>query len=173
MNRLKRPSGSIPTRSTQWDSSWPGFTKYDERHFLFSYLKDRFGIPESVFNDYLLFKRKKSWLLLRDVPHIMRSFQLKVSTLGLKAFRKIGTFLKPTTRMVQIFGHAATKAKIDIDEKQLIKLLNGEELQVDLDLDTGYVILILKKRGVLGLGFYSNGKVRSQIPKKELRKTVL
>lgn len=103
----------------------------------------------------------------------MRSFQLKVSTLGLKAFRKIGTFLKPTTRMVQIFGHAATKAKIDIDEKQLIKLLNGEELQVDLDLDTGYVILILKKRGVLGLGFYSNGKVRSQIPKKELRKTVL
>jgi NOL1/NOP2/fmu family ribosome biogenesis protein len=173
MNRLKGPSGSIPTGSTQWDSSWPEFVKYDERHYLFSYLEGRFGIPESVFDDYLLFKRKKSWLILRDVPHIMNASQLKVLTLGLKAFRKVGSFLKPTTKMIQIFGHAATKAKIEIDEKQLTKLLDGEELQVDLDVDMGYVILVLKKSEVLGLGFYSNGKVRTQIPNKELKKALL
>ena len=173
MNRLTGPSGSIPTRSIQWDSSWPEFVNYDERHYLFSYLEGRFGISESVFDDYLLFKRKKSWLILRDVPHLLNASHLKVLSLGLKAFRKVGAFLKPTTRMIQIFGHAATKAMIKIDKKQLTRLLDGEELQVDLEVDTGYVILVLKKRGVLGLGFYSNGKIRSQIPKKELRIAML
>ncbi len=71
--------------------------------------------------------------------------------------------------MVQIFGHAATKAKLEIDENQLTRLLAGEELKVDLDLGMGYVILIVKKKGVLGLGFYSDGKVRSQIPKEGKR----
>ena len=169
MNRLKGPSGSIPTASIQWDSSWPEFIKHDERDYLFSYLEGRFGIPESVFDDYLLFKRQKSWMILKDVSHIMSASQLKVSRLGLKAFNKIGAFLKPTTRMIQIFGHAATRAKIDIDEKQLIRLLDGEELQVDLNVDTGYVILVLKKSEILGLGFYSDGKIRSQVSKKELR----
>ena len=103
----------------------------------------------------------------------MNASHLKVLSLGLKAFRKVGAFLKPTTRMIQIFGHAATKAMIKIDKKQLTRLLDGEELQVDLEVDTGYVILVLKKRGVLGLGFYSNGKIRSQIPKKELRIAML
>jgi NOL1/NOP2/fmu family ribosome biogenesis protein len=99
--------------------------------------------------------------------------QLKITEMGLKAFQKVGAFVKPTTRMIQVFGHAATKARLEIDEKQLRRLLAGEELPIDLNLDKGYVILSIGINQILGLGLIINGKVRSQIPRKELRQAML
>ena len=127
-----------------------------------------------MFDDYFLFKRKASWQLIsRGVPEAMYVSRLKVSKVGLRAFQKVGAFVKPTTRFIQIFGPAATKAKLDIDDEQLARLVAGEELSVDMDLDTGYVILVHGKDRILGLGFYLDGKVRSQIPKKELGQAML
>jgi len=127
-----------------------------------------------VFDNYLLFKRKGSWQLIDNtVLEVMSASQLKVSKVGLRAFQKIGVFVKPTTRLIQVFGQAAIKARIEIDDEQLARLVAGEELPVDMDLDTGYVILVQRKDRVLGLGFLINGKVRSQIPKKELRQAML
>jgi len=137
-------------------------------------MEDRFGIPEKMFDNYLLFKRKGSWQLINNaVLEVMSASQLKVSKVGLRAFQKISVFVKPTTRLIQVFGQAATKARIEIDDQQLTRLVAGEELPVDMDLDTGYVILVQGKDRVLGLGFLINGKVRSQIPKKELRQAML
>ena len=157
---------------TQWDSSWPELATEDDRHRLFSYVENRFGIPERLFDDYLLFKRKKSWSLLRYIPRFTVVSQLKIAKIGLKAFQKVGAFVKPTTRMIQIFGTAATKARFEIDEGQLQSLLAGEELRVDLDLDKGYVILELRENRILGFGFFINGRVRSQIPRKQLTKVL-
>ncbi len=81
--------------------------------------------------------------------------------------------MKPTTRMIQIFGHTATKARLEINERQLQRLLAGDELPFDLDLDKGYVILTLRDNLILGFGLFINGRVRSQIPRKELRKDML
>lgn len=99
--------------------------------------------------------------------------QLKVSKVGLKAFQKVGAFVKPTTRMIQLFGYAATKARLEIDAEQLQRLVDNEDLPMDLDLDKGYVILILGRDIILGLGFYGHGKVKSQIPRKELRRAMV
>lgn len=74
---------------------------------------------------------------------------------------------------MQVFGTAATKARVEIDDEQLTRLVAGEELSMDMDLDTGYVILVQGNKRVLGLGFLINGKIRSQIPKKELRQAML
>lgn len=137
-------------------------------------MEDRFGIPEKVFDDYLLFKRKGSWQFINNgVLHAVSASQLKVSKVGLRAFQKIGKFVKPTTRLIQVFGTAATKARIEINDEQLARLVAGEELSMDMDLDTGYVILVQGNKRILGLGFFINGRVRSQIPKKELRKAML
>jgi NOL1/NOP2/fmu family ribosome biogenesis protein len=137
-------------------------------------MEDRFGIPEKMFDNYLLFKRKGSWQIINNaVLQAMSESQLKVSKVGLKAFQKIGVFVKPTTRLIQVFGSAATKARIEIDDEQLGRLVSGEELSMDMALDTGYVILVQGNNRVLGLGFFINGKVRSQIPKKELRQAML
>jgi len=155
--------------SIQWDSSWPELVGDVERHYLFSYLEDRFGIPEKVFEEYLMFKRKQSWMIIKNGPHIRLASQLKLSKLGMRAFHRVSAFIKPTTRMIQHFGYKSTKAKFGINEGQLLKLLEGESIPADLDLDDGYVILDLKNRWILGLGLLINGRVRSQLPRKEIR----
>jgi NOL1/NOP2/fmu family ribosome biogenesis protein len=141
----------------------------DERNHLFSWLEERFGISERLFDGYLLFRRNKSWHLLRDTRRLGAASPLKVSRVGLRAFQKVGGFIKPTTRFIQIFGTAATRARLEIGGEQLQRLLAGQEIPLDLDLTKGYVILSLPENRILGLGFFINGKVRSQIPKKELR----
>jgi NOL1/NOP2/fmu family ribosome biogenesis protein len=158
---------------TRWDSSWPRSAKKDEQERLFSYLEERFGIPQGLFDDYLLFRRKSSWYLLRRAPQLATVCSLKTSKTGLRAFQKIGAFLKPTTRFIQIFGKAATRAKVEIDEEQLRRLIADEALSLDLDLDNGYVILTLEGGQILGLGLLIDGRVRSQIPRKELRQPMM
>ena len=145
----------------------------DERHRLFSFLEERFGIPEKLFDDYLLFSREKSWTLIRNGPHVISASRLKVSKVGLKAFKRIGGFVKPTTRMIQAFGSFATKAKITVNREQLSRLLEGEQFPVHLDLDHGYVILALDDGRILGLGLLIKENIRSQLPRKEIRQSML
>lgn len=93
--------------------------------------------------------------------------QLKVSITGLRAFQRINAFIKPTTRFIQLFGHLATKSRMDIDTEQLARLSAGDRLPVDLGIDDGYVILFMNEQP-LGLGLLIDGKLHSQIPRKEL-----
>ena len=165
----KRLQDFTLTESIQWDSSWPELVGEDERHHLFSYLEGRFGIPENVFDDYLMFKRKQGWMIFKNVPHIRLASRLKISKIGMRAFHRVSSFVKPTTKMIQHFGQEATKARLRLNEEQLLKLLAGDSIPVDLDLDDGYVILDLGKGWILGLGLLINGRVRSQLPRKELR----
>ena len=126
----------------------------------------RFGISENVFEGYLLFKRTRSWRLLKDSPFLRTASQLKVAGVGLKAFQRVGKFVKPTTRMIQMFGHLATRARLEMDEVQLKKLMGGEPLNVELEVEDGYVILSFEDR-ILGLGLLIEGKFRLQISRKE------
>jgi hypothetical protein len=86
----------------------------------------RFGISESVFDEYLLFKRKRSWWLLRNTPLLQSASRFKVASIGLRAFQQVGKYVKPSTRMIQMFGHLATKASVEMDEVQLHKLVGGD-----------------------------------------------
>lgn len=131
-------------------------------------MEERFGIPTGFFDGYLLLKRGKSWWLLRKSPNLECVEGLKVATVGLRAFQKIGPFIKPTTRMIQIFGKMATKATFKIDEEDLSNLMAGQAIAADLELENGYLILYFKDQ-VLGLGLLINKQIRSQIPLKELR----
>ena len=91
----------------------------------------------------------------------------------MKAFQKVGQFLKPTTRFIQVFGRLATRAALVISEGQLKDLLEGEGLCLDLDIEQGYVILKLDEKRVLGLGLYVNGTLRSQISLKALKSAMI
>jgi len=138
-----------------------------DRNLVFSYLEDRFGIPGKLFEGYLLFKRKTGWSLLKNSRFMTQAAQLKVAVTGLRAFQRINAFIKPTTRFIQLFGHLATKARMDIDAGQLARLSAGDRLPVDLGIGNGYVILFINGQS-LGLGLLIDGKLHSQIPRKEL-----
>jgi len=136
-------------------------------------MENRFGIPKTFFDDYLLFERKKSWVIIKNATQIAWASQLKVSKVGLKAFQRVGNFVKPTTRFIQTFGRFASKGKLQMNMEQLHSLLTGGEIPVDLKLDNGYVILSTEEDRVIGLGFLINSKIRSQLPKKEIRRAML
>jgi NOL1/NOP2/fmu family ribosome biogenesis protein len=138
----------------------------DDRRFLFSYLEARFGISQRVFDNYWLFRKKKSWWLLHRSPYLEPCRGFKISRVGLRAFQQIGAYVKPSTRMVQLFAHQATKGRFEIREPQLRRLLAGETLLYETPLENGYLILCLREH-VLGLGLLINGKVQSQIPKSQ------
>ena len=99
--------------------------------------------------------------------------RLKVSKVGLRAFRKVGHFIKPTTRFIQAFGRYATKAIFRMDMRQLKTLITTGEIPVDLELEKGYVILSLEDNVILGLGFYIHGTLRSQLPGNQIRESML
>ena len=54
-----------------------------------------------------------------------------------------------------------------MDEAQLHKLVGGDPLNVQLGMQDGYVILSFEGC-ILGLGLYIDGRIHSQIPRKEL-----
>lgn len=139
----------------------------DDREQVFTYLEQRFGISRNLFDNYLLFRRKKSWWLLQKTPHIPGASQLKVVMTGLRAFQRVGRFVKPTTRFIQIFGYHASGAVIQINEAHLNALKEGETLQGDMALENGYVILSFQNQ-ILGLGLQVDGRIHSQIPRKDI-----
>jgi len=144
-----------------------------ERDLLLAYLEDRFGVERRVFEGLLFFRKQKSWWVCANTPLLTSVSRLKVSRMGMKAFQKVGQFLKPTTRFIQMFGSYATRAVLVITEAQLLELVEGKGLSLDLGLDQGYVILKLDEKRVIGLGLYVNGTVRSQISRKALKSAML
>lgn len=131
-------------------------------------MNDRFGISPDLFDGYLLFKKKKAFWFMKSSILIQNVSHLKIQRLGIRAFQEVGSFVKPATRIIQYFGHLATKAVIDLEDNQLKSLLKGEYLPVNMGLDNGYVILSYKEQ-VLGLGLLIDGKIRSQLPVKDVR----
>ena len=144
-----------------------------DRDLLFSYLYERFGIPENLFEEYLLFRQKTGWFLLHTSGHLADISRIKISKAGLRSFRKVGQFVKPTTRFIQSFGMFATKRVYRISSDNLLRLVNGEQIPVDQDYEKGYVILANHKTHILGVGFFINGKIRSQLPGNQLRAAMI
>jgi NOL1/NOP2/fmu family ribosome biogenesis protein len=140
----------------------------DERRRILAYMEERFGIPPSAFDDYLLFRRKNTWRILRRSPHLETAFRLRVGSVGVQAFHRIRAFIKPTTRLIQAFGRHATRSRVALDRDALAALARGEEVPLKGDLANGYVILDLNGEP-LGVGLLIDGRLRSQIPKSELR----
>jgi NOL1/NOP2/fmu family ribosome biogenesis protein len=121
-------------------------------------------MSRAVFDDFVFFKRKKTWWMVRNSAHLQEAALLKVSAVGLKAFTKVARFIKPTTEMIQVFGNRANRAVFAIHEKDLDKLFLGESLSVETTLEDGYVILS-HEGDFLGLGLLVNGRIRSQLPR--------
>jgi NOL1/NOP2/fmu family ribosome biogenesis protein len=166
IHSLNKQQGSIPTESIRWDFSWPEFVK-DERHDLFSYLEQRFGIDSGIFCDYFLLKKNKSWWLLRKSEQIKYASSLKVWMTGLKAFQAVGKYIKPTTRMIQVFGSHAVLNRMEVTEEDINIMSQGKYISSDIKTDNGYIILSFKA-AVIGLGLFIDGRITSQIPRRDL-----
>jgi len=136
---------------------------------LLGYLLERFGIAPSNFNGYEMLETGKSWWLLRKSSHLERTSGFKVFACGMKAFQKVGQFIKPTTRLMQLFGREATRAVMEITGEELRSLAKGEGIPCNLQVENGYVLLRMYGRYDLGLGLLIGGRVQLQIRKTDLQ----
>jgi NOL1/NOP2/fmu family ribosome biogenesis protein len=136
------------------------------RALILKYLRDRFGIPKKIFSDYsFIIKGEKIWIVARDV--LEKDLEgLKIESIGLlfgRYFERQKRF-KPTTNALQIFGKYATKNVVELNEKEKNQYIRGYDLEKELNLEEGYVIIKFKN-DMLGCGLYREGKIKNQIPK--------
>jgi len=138
----------------------------DKRDTVTNYFAERFGIPASVFDPYLLLEAGKSYWALMRSEGVEEFLHLKrVEYLGVRLLRKTGRFLKPTTYGLQRFGENASKNIIRLSGDQLKGLINDDEGIEDVfDSGEGYVILAMGDV-ILGCGLKLDGRLRHCFPK--------
>lgn len=97
--------------------------------------------------------------------------KLKVNQVGLRAFDRVGRYLKPANYMVQIFGRHATRGVYRLTDTELEKLLKAEPLAVKIEMEDGFVILRFREH-VLGIGLLMKGTITSRIKKTESKRMI-
>jgi len=137
------------------------------------YLWERFGISPSNFDGFEMLETGKSWWLVRKSAYLELSSRYKVFACGMKAFQRVGRFIKPTTRLMQLFGREATRAIVEITGEELRSFARGEGIPCNLQLENGYVLLRMYGQYDLGLGLLIRGKVQLQIRKGDLQQIYL
>jgi NOL1/NOP2/fmu family ribosome biogenesis protein len=128
------------------------------------YFEERFGIDLSAFDGFILFERPQAFWLLSDSPHLRELAHLRIRTTGIPVLRKIQHRLKPTTSAIQIFGATAVRNVVDLRPEQVLHILKGGGMNLDLPLSSGYVILA-QGTHILGCGLYTGTRLLSQIPR--------
>ncbi len=131
---------------------------------------DRFGIPSGTFEQFSFWEKGKGkiWVVSShlDTP-------VRVQALGMRCLRVRQQFWKPTTNAVQRFGGTATKNRLVLSSKDAAAFVRGESVVGEWDVDDGYVIVmrsLVESPCPIGVGLYTGGELRSQIPKSRQRK---
>jgi NOL1/NOP2/fmu family ribosome biogenesis protein len=155
---------SIPTNSIQWDSSWPEWLKGANRSHLLGFLKNRFGIPESIFANHHLLRRGRIVWLLSKHERLRNLASLPVESVGLPLLRQVNIQLKPTTAALQLFGPHANKNIISLALEQLRELVEKKEIKDEFGTSPGYVI-VAAETIIIGCALSLPGRLLSQFPR--------
>lgn len=139
------------------------------RERVLSWWADRFGVAPDVFAGYTFWERGsgKVWIARGDAPD-----PLTAEGLGMLALRAGGEHWKPTTNVVQRFGHHADHNVIELSPAQTQQFVAGENQSVPWDGDWGYLIVGTPIDGTcvpLGVGLYVHGELKSMVPKGRRR----
>lgn len=156
--------GSTPTKSIQWDSSWPELLKDPERDHLLGFFRHRFGISRAIFSNYYLYRRNRTvWVFNKDDR--LRDFaSLQVEAVGMPLLRWVGTHLKPTSVALQLFGAHADKNIVSLPSDQLRDLVESKEIKSEFATSPGYVI-VASNSVIIGCALYLPGRLICQFPR--------
>ena len=142
------------------------------RAAVLEWFEERFGVDPAVFEGYSLWERGKGkiWVLAETAEP--EPDAVDVEALGMTVLRTRQEHWKPTMAGVQKFGGHATRNVLELDREQAQRFLAGEEQDLEWDGDWGYLIVAHRIAGrsePLGVGLYTYGTLRSQVPKGRRR----
>jgi NOL1/NOP2/fmu family ribosome biogenesis protein len=124
----------------------------------------RFGVDITALNTLKLWKKGKSTVSASEAtcippPHV------DIQTIGIPFLRMNHAQPKPTTAMLQRFGHQFKCHVVELDcFEQASTFLQGKSQRLPNSLDTGYVH-VRYPPFELGCGILRQGNLISQIPK--------
>ncbi|MCS7112791.1 MAG: hypothetical protein NZ955_02395 [Candidatus Bathyarchaeota archaeon] len=133
---------------------------------ILSFLEERYGFPRHIFEGYkFLVRGRNSIWVFSGHPSILEMIP-GIDAAGIRALHlSIRKALKPTTIFLQVFGRYATKNIVKLqNEEEAVAFMSGGSIARRYDVDDGFVIV---KFGddILGCGFYSDGVLKSKVPK--------
>ena len=142
------------------------------RAAVLEWFEERFGVGPAVFEGYSLWERGagKIWVLAAAAEP--EPDAVDVEALGMTVLRTRQEHWTPTMAGVQRFGGHATRNVLELDRQQARRFLAGEEQELGWDGDWGYLIVAHEIAGEpepLGVGLYTYGTLRSQVPKGRRR----
>ncbi len=147
------------------ENRFPYRVSEEERKEILTYIEERFGIPASTFDKYEILRGVSNFWLFPKTPHLEKLKSLQVQTVGLLFLRKVSRYLKPTSAFLQRFGYLANKNIIELPEEIIKKLKEKNKVEVEFNIEPGYVVL-KDKNWILGCGLYLSGKLLSYLDPK-------
>jgi hypothetical protein len=150
------------------EARFPQKVSEKEREEVLKYLEDRFGIENFYFEKYEILRGVSNFWLFPKTSYLEKLKNLQVQTVGLLFLREVSKYLKPTSAFLQRFGYLAKKNIITLPEEVILMLKERNKVEIELDLEPGYVIL-KNKHWILGCGLYLPGKLFSYLEPKVLK----
>ena len=124
-----------------------------------TYFRTRFGVPEEAFAGIRFISRKDTiWATATALPPSLFSPRPP----GIRALRRMGTRLKPTSVFLRYLGNRIASSRVEISEVSVLKslLLGGG---IPTSVSPGYVALSFRGE-VIGCGSSDGAKVKAMIP---------
>jgi NOL1/NOP2/fmu family ribosome biogenesis protein len=125
-------------------------------------LARRFGIPAEELARLACLNEQETVFI--GTPEAMRLDTVRPMRRGIRLCRLFPHSVKPTTFALQVIGRHATRNVVDVDDEQAKVLINGGDVQVEADVEDGFVLLRWKGFPI-GVGHYRRPVLRSQIPR--------
>ncbi len=132
-----------------------------DRGSVISMWRERFDIPEEVFDGYSFFRRGRMiWAFsLSELP------PFRCESIGMRIISLRESPWKPTTYALQLWGRYARKNVVDLNDEMAKRFFSGDSIELRAPVERGYVVV--KHMGaVIGCGLYTPGRLISQLPKE-------
>lgn len=126
------------------------------------FLRKRFGLSEEWLQGLETITEQATVFV--GTPDVIRFNAVKPLRRGLRLCRIFPHSVKPTTFAMQLLGRAAVANRIEVDEQQAKLLINGGTIEVDVDVENGFV-LISWRSFIIGVGIYKRPVLKSCIPR--------
>ena len=122
--------------------------------------EERFGVARATLAAFTFHERRDEiWACTAPPPPGIESARPP----GLRALRRQGGDLKPTSTFLTALGPAITAASVDLDADALRRLLLGQRISSPCDLTDGHVALRFGG-DVVGCGRLRAGSLQALIP---------
>jgi NOL1/NOP2/fmu family ribosome biogenesis protein len=135
-----------------------------DKHATLEYLERRFGLLPELFDDFEFYAGPNGRVILGPQQIDER---LSPDTAGLLIAR-MGKTVKPSTNLLQLFGHHAIRGIVTLNREQTILCIKGVDLEVteaEIGGTTEGYVLLKHLSFPLGCGLLQGNHIKNMLPR--------